>query len=819
MNLFWLKTTASVVILCCHCSQQLKAKQITFNSDLLNAKEKRNIDLSNFSEVGYIIPNKYSMLIKVNDKVIEETEIEWVSTNESDTLSKPCLSVKLTEKLGLKKNIKSKLSWTPDKQCLELSSLPGINVKGDLASSELNITIPKIYVEYSSEYWDPPSIWDNGINGVLFDYYINAHSYKENGQASDNFLNSNGTTGFNVGAWRFRADWQAEKNINGSDDSHWDWNRYYAYRPIPSIGAKLAMGENNFQSNIFDGFSLTGFMISTDDNMLPPNLRGYAPEISGVARTNARVIISQKGRILQETLVPQGFFRIVDLNDMASGVVDVKIEEQDGSVQTYSVNVASAPFLARPGSLRYKSAIGKPSDTNHNIIGPLLMISEISLGLRDLWSLYGGTIVSQDYLSPAIGLGRDFHEFGAFSFDIIHSYAEIKGRRINGESVRINYVKKILDTDSDFTISSQRFSDKDFTSMNDFVNFNNGYERENDDRYINTISFNQHFKESNASSYLNYSHHSFWDSKSEERYALTLSKYFDFKSYKNMSLSATIFLNDFDGGHDEGMYMFLSIPVGRNSSIGYNGSVNNTSSSQKISYYGKNNYFDDYQLGVGYSDEGAYFDSFVNKSTSAINYNSSISYMEGQYLSADVSLQGAISVAGQGIVFHQNNMPGGSRVMIDTMGVKDIPLVSDNISTKTNKVGLAVISDMSSYTRKNINLDLNEMPINAEAQHSITNVTLTEGAIGYRSFDIIDGEKSMAQLILSDGKHPPLGATVKNKRGQNVGIVSNDGIVYLYGMKENEIMNVLWKDGGCKIRLPVKFVLPNTSNLLLSCLS
>ncbi|QGX88635.1 fimbria/pilus outer membrane usher protein [Escherichia coli] len=35
--------------------------------------------------------------------------------------------------------------------------------------------------------------------------------------------------------------------------------------------------------------------------MLPPNLRGYAPDISGVAHTTAKVTVSQMGRVIYET--------------------------------------------------------------------------------------------------------------------------------------------------------------------------------------------------------------------------------------------------------------------------------------------------------------------------------------------------------------------------------------------------------------------------------------------------------------------------------------------------------------------------------------
>ncbi|VTR52018.1 Outer membrane usher protein papC precursor [Serratia fonticola] len=40
---------------------------------------------------------------------------------------------------------------------------------------------------------------------------------------------------------------------------------------------------------------------------------------------------------------------------------------------------------------------------------------------------------------------------------------------------------------------------------------------------------------------------------------------------------------------------------------------------------------------------------------------------------------------------------------------------------------------------------------------SVVQATLTEGAIGYRRFDVIAGEKAMAVIRLADGTMPPFG--------------------------------------------------------------
>ncbi len=55
------------------------------------------------------------------------------------------------------------------------------------------------------------------------------------------------------------------------------------------------------------------FSLESDDRMLPPKLVGYAPEIIGVANTNAIVIVRSQERIISETAVPPGPFRIQTL--------------------------------------------------------------------------------------------------------------------------------------------------------------------------------------------------------------------------------------------------------------------------------------------------------------------------------------------------------------------------------------------------------------------------------------------------------------------------------------------------------------------------
>lgn len=124
----------------------------------------------------------------------------------------------------------------------------------------------------------------------------------------------------------------------------------------------------------------TGLNLASDERQLPPNLQGYAPEIRGLAKTNAKVTVKQSGRIIYETTVPAGPFNIQDLRSSVRGTLDVQVEEQDGSISTFEVNTANIPYLTRPGYVRYNVAVGAPSRYNHKIQGPGFASGDFSSG-------------------------------------------------------------------------------------------------------------------------------------------------------------------------------------------------------------------------------------------------------------------------------------------------------------------------------------------------------------------------------------------------------------------------------------------------------
>ena len=820
----------SVLVFSLICSMRTYAdelKEIQFNTEVMDVEDRNHIDLGQFSRGAFIMPGSYTMAVKINAQTIPEQPIVFYAPSDDPKGSVACITKDLAEKLGLKEGVFEKLTWTRDGKCLDLKSLPGMTLHGDLPSSTLNVSIPQIYLDYVDESWDPPARWDDGIPGILMDYYVNATTQKQSNASSQYDVSGNGTLGGNLGPWRLRADWQANYQHQtgaggGQPGMRWDWSRYYAYRAIRSIGAKLVLGETDLNSNLFDSVRFSGGSLSTDDSMLPPNLRGYAPEVTGVARTNAKVTVSQQGRVIYETQVAAGPFRIQDLNDAVTGQLDVRIQEQDGSVQEYKMDTANIPYLSRPGMVRYKIAAGRPSDIRHRTNGDFFGSGEFTWGISNGWSLYGGGIGGKDYNALALGIGRDLLILGAISFDFTESRARLPGedKTYSGGSYRVSYSKRFDDYDSQVTFAGYRFSERDYMSMSEYLDSRNNGIRSQNSKEMYTVNLNKNFRELNLSANINYNHQTYWDRPANDRYNFTVSSYFDMWNIKNISLSLTAYRSKYNSASDDGMYLSLSLPLSNGATIGYNGSFNKNNNTNNATYYDRIDDHNSYQVSAGSARNGATASGYLTHEGDYAEVDATASYQEGAYTSAGISLQGGATATLKGAALHRTSMLGGTRLLVDADGVSNIPVKGFGPTARTNYFGKAVIADVNSYYRNNVSIDLDNMPDNAEATKSVTSATLTEGAIGYRKFNVISGEKAMAVIRLADGTTPPFGATVINDQKQEVGIISDGGSVYLSGIKADEVMSVRW-DGQTQCHLHIPSRLPEASNamsnMLLPC--
>ncbi|WP_272666309.1 fimbria/pilus outer membrane usher protein [Providencia sp. PROV174] len=801
---------------------------VDFNTDFLEADSTENVDFSKFSHANYIPPGNYSLAISVNKvKISMEQSIIFFTPNYDEKISLACITPELYEQLGLKPEWKNKVTWLLDGQCLDIRSVPEMRIQGDLAKNIVDISIPQAYMEYEDPNWDPPSRWDDGILGAFIDYNATGRVVKKQtgDKGTDSGITATGTMGTNIGAWRFRGDWQTQKGQLNKGGQSWSWNQLYAYRAIRSLNSRLTFGEQYLSSTLFDSIRYIGASLETNESMLPPRLQGYAPEIAGVAKTNATVIVKQDGRIIYQKEVSPGPFRIQDVNSFGGGTLDVSIQEQDGSVTNYKVETSRLGTLTRPGQLIYQFVVGKPTKNEHDTQGPAFSLGSLSWGVTNNTTVYGGVLGSSEYQNIAIGLGRDLAPFGVLSGNLSISRAEMgrteNNQTLTGNSYNLTYSKQFDGINSQITFAGYRFSEKNYMSMSQFIDRRYNESTVDSGKELYTIIFGTAFPEYNTNMYLNYSHQTYWNRTSTDQYNLTVSNYFDLGKIKNLSLSLTAYKTKSDQNDDDGVYLNLNIPLNDNqASISYSGSYARNTNSHSVNYYDRINERSTYSISAGTWDKDKVTTSgMYNYDGDTAQLNLSGTYIQDNQSALSMQLKGGLTMTQEGGALHRNtSINGGSRILLDTNGVADIPVQTGITPIRTNRYGKAVITSVMDYNRNNIRIDLNNVPDNAEAVQSTQHATLTEGAIGYRKFNVIQGEKILGTIHLANNSYPPFGASVKNENNVEVGIVSDNGFIYLAGINPSDILEVTWgNNSSCHIQLPEKIESGMEHTMLLPC--
>lgn len=806
-----------------------------FNTDIVDAEDKSNIDFSGFSRAGYIMPGIYQMQLRLNgDSLGNEVSVPFYErTVAGELLPQACLSSSVVSRLGLTPKARGLLGVWHKGDCVDFSRLPGVQMQPDMAKSALNLSVPQAWLEYSDASWLPPSRWDNGIPALLLDYNASGTVTNTNGQSRQEYASINGTAGLNAGAWRLRADYQGNHSRNSGNgyrstsQQRFDLTRLYLFRPLPQLQSRLTVGENYVNSSLFDSWRYTGGVLESDENMLPPQLRGYAPEIIGVAKTDSRVTVTQQGRVVYDSTVPAGPFRIQSLNNATRGQLDVTVTEQNGEVQKFSVTTASVPYLTRPGHVRYQVIVGRPSTWDHHMEGSAFAGGDASWGISNAWSLYGGTVLSKEYKSFALGVGRDLLRFGTVALDVTQSFAQLAGANIpdaenkQGKSWRLSYSKRFDEANADVTFAGYRFSERDFMSMQQYLDAHHRgmWSDHQKERY--QVNLTKRFDDIGLpfSLGLNYTHTTYWDQGDTEQYGINAGTWFDLPSLglRNVSLSATAARSQYYGRNDDNINLMLSIPIG-GQTVSFNSGYSGGRYNERLGYYGRVGNLDSYSLNAGLNHGGrqennSAFSGMYTHNGSLAQVSANVATEPGNYTSAGMSISGGLTATTQGAALHAGGYNGSTRLMVDTDGIGGVPV--DGGRTVTNPWGIGVLADISSYYRTTARVDVNRLPEDVEATQGVAEAALTEGAVGYRRFSVLKGQRLFAILRLADGSHPPFGASVRNNKGRELGIVSEGGLAWLSGVNPGEMLSVTWDNRSqCGVHIPSRL---GDEQLLLPC--
>jgi len=441
-----------------------------FNPALLEIDNPNqgNADLSIFEDGAVQPPGTYRVDIYLNGMEVDSRDVKFVlATDASGKQSlQPCLSGELLQNMGVRIGMFRSLKASDE--CADFTgAIAKSSADFRFNQQRLDLSIPQAALSSQARGYVSPDKWDSGIPALLMNYsFSGANTEARNSDGSDSdtyYLNLR--SGANLGAWRLRnySTW----NRDSKGNEHWDSINTYLQRDIQVLRAQLTLGDSNSPTDIFDTVPFRGVQLASDDDMLPDSMKGYSPVVRGIAQSNAQVTIRQNGYVIYQSYVPAGAFAISDLYPTAgSGDLNVTIKEADGTERTMVVPFASVPVLQREGHLKYSITSGQYRSYNDDVEKTMFTQGTAIYGLPHGVTIYGGAQAASKYQSLAMGFGKNLGIIGALSADITQAWTRQEHMaKDSGQSYRLRYGKSFVETGTNFSLASYRYSTSGFYTL------------------------------------------------------------------------------------------------------------------------------------------------------------------------------------------------------------------------------------------------------------------------------------------------------------------------------------------------------------------
>lgn len=468
----------SLVILIFECLALTPAQAEPYfdiNALHLTPSGRARTDLSLLSRTDIQVPGDYHVSVRVNKSLVDEYTLHFIVCDNSHLC--PQFTPALLKQLGVKISAFPALQkMMPDTPLTNISDyISQANSYFDFDKRMLNLSIPQAALDTRARGDISPERWDSGLPMLFTSYSASGSEIKDrqSGQkTSTQYLNLR--NGVNLGEWRIRNYSYYARNQH--HQSGWKNMQTWAERDIRQLRARLMAGETSSSGLIYDSFNFRGISFASRTEMQPDSQQGYAPEVRGVAITNALVEIRQNGNLLYQTFVPSGPFVIKDLySTTISGDLVVTIKEENGTVRTFTQPFASPPVSVRKDTLRYSFTLGEFGSHYYNYGSKALSQhfaqTEMLYGMFNSTSLYGGGILAPHYRSAVIGLGQSMGVLGAISVDYTHARSDFSNGSVrNGQSIQMKYSKMFDITDTSMTLAGYRYASDGFYSFTEASN-------------------------------------------------------------------------------------------------------------------------------------------------------------------------------------------------------------------------------------------------------------------------------------------------------------------------------------------------------------
>ncbi len=753
-----------------------------FDKSMLWGQGARAIDLTRYAAGNPIDAGVQTLDVTVNTLSFGQFDIKF---NEADRPGRatPCFSAALLDSFGVNTDkLPAAVGVSDGGVCVDFSKIPNASYEVNTGDQSLMLSIPQIYMRNNPRGYVGPERWNNGVTAGFIDYTVNGYQNSLNGQSSQNIY-AGFNMGLNLGAWRLRQ--RSTLNWDDENGSKVDAISTYIQRDIDALRAQLTLGDTFSDGDLFDSVSIRGARIASDNRMLPDSQSNYAPVVRGIATTNARVTVRQRGYVIYETTVSPGNFEISDLNPGSNnGDLDVTVTEANGEEKHFVVPFSSVARSLRPGVSRFTASAGLVRNLQYNS-NPHLVQATWQRGLTNIMTVYGGVTGFEDYKAALLGvvLGT---QWGAVGLDVTQANTDLGKEKFSGQSVRVSYNKILTDVGTDVTLAAYRYSTDGYFGLSDALSATDqvkaqGDETANSIRRLRTRSeviVNQRLTDSDYV-YISGSRQDYWnDSGYDTQLQAGYTRSWSWGN-TNISVART---QDPYGKDDNRVMVSFSLPFGTRSylttsaSQGSDGNSNLQTSfnstigeDQRLSY------------GISASYDRADAQSSSKSLSSNAQYRTSFGTLNGSlsksadYHQISAGISGSVVAHPEGVTFGQSL--GDTIGIISAPGAKGAQVLNSQ-NVELDGSGQAVVPYLTAYRRNEVSLDPIGLSDDVELKNTSQEVIPRSGAVMMVKYDTVSGHAVLIKSRRQDGSPLPFGASVFDKLGQEVGAVGQGGQIF-----------------------------------------
>jgi len=670
----------------------------------------------------------------------------------------------------------------------------------DANEYSLDLSLPQIMLASQPRGYVDPSLWDAGSSGLLVNYVANGYHSSGAGQTNDSaYLGLR--AGFNLGLWQYRnASSLSWSNLQGAT---FQSNTNYIQRALPSMGSVLRLGDSYSSARFSSSMALRGAVLTSDDRMLPDSQRGFAPVVRGVARSNARITVRQHDAILYETTVSAGPFSITDLYPTGyGGDLQVTVLEADGSKQVFTVPYAALPDLLRPGQGKHQVAVGKLND---RFLKDAPYVAE-GVYQRGLTNSVTGTVGLQAGSNQyAAGMGGVAFNtpIGAFSTDVTLSHAGLADRAQNGWSFRTAYSKYLASSGTNIGLAAYRYSSGGFASLRDAAYLQQAEAGANATplNLDSTINQRQSFQLyasqpiGSGSLYASGSINDYWgDTRSTSTFQVGYSNTIGNANY-SVNLARTY--DPIRSQPRNEVNFTLSIPLGKeagapqmSASLGRSADGHTTAQTQVSGAMMEDrslSYSAYAAASRGQGDTDASLGRSLSKTTGVGMLQGTASHAR-DFTQASAGMSGSLLVHGGGVTFGQST--GETVGLVEAKGAEGAT-VTGQTNVKVDGNGYAIVPTLSSYRENEIGLDPKGTSDDVELLETTRRVAPYDGAVVKLPFGTSTGKPTLLVLESGDSR-VPMGATARDDKGRELGVVGGEGRLLLRDVAASGRVRVSW---------------------------